>query len=66
MCIVCICLVLSLEQKCKDTLNAMHCKMRHVMDLDVPKETEVAAAIKMWEEYRFNLNEHEVQFRVCV
>jgi hypothetical protein len=36
------------------------------MDLDVPKETEVAAAIKMWEEYRFNLNEHEVQFRVCV
>jgi hypothetical protein len=66
VCIVCICLVLSLEQKCKDMLHAMHCKMRHLTDLDIPKKTEVATAIEKWQEYWFNLIEHEVEFRVCV
>jgi len=66
VCIVCICLVLSLEQKCKDTLHALHCKMSHLTDLDIPKKTEVETAIKKWEEYFLNLKEHEVQFRVCV
>ena len=66
VCIVCICLVLSLEQKCKDTLHALHRKMTHLTDLDIPKKTEVAKAIKKWEEYSFNLKEHEVRFRVCV
>jgi hypothetical protein len=40
--------------------------MRHLTDLDIPKKTEVATVIKKWEEYRFNLHKHEVQFQVCV
>jgi hypothetical protein len=40
--------------------------MRHLTDLDIPKKTEVATAIKKWEEYFFNLKEHELMFRVCV
>ena len=66
VCIVCICLVLSLKQKCQDTLDAMRPKMRHLTDLDIPKKNEVSAAIKKWEEYLSNLIEHELQFRVCV
>jgi len=40
--------------------------MGHLTDLDIPKKTEVAAAIEKWDEYSFKLKEHEVQFRVCV
>lgn len=66
LCIVCICLVLSLEKKCKDTLHAMRCKMGHLTDLDIQKKTKVATAIEKWDEYSFKLKEHEVQFQVCV
>jgi hypothetical protein len=66
VCSVCICLVLSLKQKCSDTLSAMQCKMRYVTDLDIAKKTEVTTAIKNWEEYCVSITEHEVQFRVCV
>jgi hypothetical protein len=55
-----------LEQKCKDTLHALRCKRRHLTDLDIPKKNEVATAIKKWEEYSFNIKEHELQFQVCV
>lgn len=65
VCIVCICLVLSLEQKCKDTLHAMHRKMSHPTDLDSPKKNEVSTAIKKWQEYFYNLKEHELKFQVC-
>jgi len=66
VCIVCICLVLSLKQKCKDTLHSMRIKRWHLTDLDISKKTEVETAIKKWEEYSSNLNEHEFQFQVCV
>jgi len=66
VCIVCICLVLSLKQKCKDTLHSMRSKRWHLTDLDISKKTEVETAIKKWEEYSSNLIEHEFQFQVCV
>jgi len=66
VCIVCICLVLSLKQKCKDKLKSMQLKRWHLTDLDISKKTEVETTIKKWEEYSSNLNEHEFQFQVCV
>ena len=65
-CIVCICLVLSWRQKYKEMLHVRHCNMRQLKDLDIPKKTEVVTAFKEWDEYLTNLNEHEVQFQVCV
>jgi hypothetical protein len=63
---VCICIVLSLKQKCLDTLNAVRCKMRYLTDLDIPKKIELTTAIKNWEEYCSSISEHDAQLRVCV
>jgi len=63
---VCICLVLSLKQRCKVTLHAMHCKMRHLKDMDILKKCDVTGAIKKWNKYFSDLNDHDIQMHVCV
>jgi hypothetical protein len=40
--------------------------VKYLTESSVPNESGVLEAIKNWEQYRMNISEYEVQFRVCV
>ncbi|PNF28586.1 hypothetical protein B7P43_G09381 [Cryptotermes secundus] len=53
-----------LKQKCFDVLEAMRCRVKYLTDSGIPTKTDIAVAIKNWEQYLLAITEHEIQFRV--